>query len=180
MWRTRGSQRPFAVHVLTGIGRRHYEFVVFRHPDAHRDEIDIRVVRQLACIAERERNLEVACRLDGMFLSRGARGDDLELGKRPKCRDMRHRPPAAIGIQPDDAKRILSAIVLTGSSPSCGGAAACAEGKGKVRTVPPLASGSPGATARTTVRIVRCRRRLPEGRFTLDPGRVSEATKDVA
>ena len=153
---------------------------MYRHPDAHRDEIDIRVVRQLACIAERERNLEVACRLDGMFLSRGARGDDLELGKRPKCRDMRHRPPAAIGIQPDDANANLVCHCLDRIQPFVRRRRRVCGGQGESENVPPLASGSPGATARTTVRIGRCRRRLPEGRFTLDPGRVSEATKDVA
>jgi len=89
--------------MLSGLDRSHDRYIVVGHFHADRDQIDIRVLRQLCRIRERQRHPEMPGGRFRRFLPGRADGGDLKLRKSLHGRDMGNRGEPAARIYPDNA-----------------------------------------------------------------------------
>ena len=82
--------------MLSGLDRSHDRYIVVGHFHADRDQIDIRVLRQLCRIRERQRHPEMPGGRFRRFLPGRTDGDDLKLRKGLQGRDMGDRGKPAV------------------------------------------------------------------------------------
>jgi hypothetical protein len=98
--------------VFPGLYCGHDRQVMIGHLHADRDQIDIRMSRELFSIGKRQRYSEIPGRRLCRILPGRTDGGDLELRKRLQGRDMGDRGKTPVRAYPDDPTRILLPVTM--------------------------------------------------------------------
>ena len=114
----RRSERPFAVHILSGFQERHHDRVVVRHPDRNGDEVDVGLCGEFAHVVIRPGNPVGLGRSGSRGRRAGAQRNEFELFHGSDRRHVCCRAPApAAGVRTDQSNPQLAVHVRHHPSP---------------------------------------------------------------